>query len=55
MLTDHYFSAIRLGGVLFAVTLFASPLLALKDILRNKLTKAIPLPFTIALFVNSDL
>jgi len=39
---------IGLGGVLFNIILFASPLAALKTVLETRSASSIPLPFTIA-------
>jgi len=39
-------------GVFYCVVLFASPLVALKHVLETKSAASIPLPFTIACFVN---
>jgi solute carrier family 50 protein (sugar transporter) len=39
-------------GVLYCVILFASPLAALKNVLETKSAVSIPLPFTVACFIN---
>ncbi|KAL9182045.1 hypothetical protein ACHAXT_012388 [Thalassiosira profunda] len=39
-------------GVVFCVILFASPLAALKHVIATKSAASIPLPFTVACFVN---
>lgn len=39
-------------GVFYCIVLFASPLVALKHVLETKSASSIPLPFTIACFVN---
>lgn len=39
-------------GVFYCVVLFASPLVALKHVLETKSAASIPLPFTIACFIN---
>lgn len=39
-------------GVLFCIILFASPLAALKHVIMTKSASSIPLPFTVACFVN---
>ncbi|KAL7574592.1 hypothetical protein ACA910_002950 [Epithemia clementina (nom. ined.)] len=45
-------SIIGMGGVVFAFSMFASPLSVLKLVLEKKSAKSIPLPFTLASFVN---
>ncbi|KAL7539037.1 hypothetical protein ACHAXR_011766 [Thalassiosira sp. AJA248-18] len=39
-------------GVFFCIVLFASPLAALKSVIATKSAASIPLPFTVACFVN---
>jgi solute carrier family 50 protein (sugar transporter) len=39
-------------GVLYCIILFASPLSALKHVLESKSAQSIPLPFTVACFIN---
>ena len=45
-------SIIGMGGVIFAFSMFASPLSVLKLVLEKKSAKAIPLPFTVASLIN---
>lgn len=42
-------------GVLMYIILFASPLVAVKDVIANKSAASIPLPFTIASILNCSL
>jgi len=39
-------------GVFFCIVLFASPLVALKTVIANRSAASIPLPFTVATFIN---
>jgi len=39
-------------GVFFCIVLFASPLTALKTVIANRSAASIPLPFTVATFIN---
>lgn len=43
---------IGMGGVMLSIAMFASPLSALKHVIRAKSAKSIPLPFTIASIIN---
>lgn len=40
------------SAVLFCMLMFASPLAALKEVLRTRSAKSIPLPFTLATILN---
>jgi len=43
---------IGMEGVLFCLILFASPLSVIKGVIRKRSARSIPLPFTIACFIN---
>ena len=44
---------IGLEGVIICMILFASPLSAIKKVIATKSSKSIPLPFTIAVLINT--
>ena len=52
ILRDMAAEIIGKEGVFYCIVLFASPLVALKHVLETKSATSIPLPFTIACFVN---
>jgi len=43
------------GAILFCLLMFASPLAALKTVLKSRSAKSIPLPFTLATILNCAL